>query len=238
MNNSFQEEENPFSLSIGDAMAALLLVFILILSAILLELEETKEKQNIVITEYKNLKQEIYRELYNEFKDDLKDWGADLDSLSLSFKFNEPDVLFSSNSSVLKPEFQIILNDFFPRYVRILRKEQFINNIEEIRIEGHTSSEWLYTATEDFAYIENMRLSQDRTRTTLDFVLSQLENSDTKSWAKSLITANGLSSSQLILNNDNTENKEASRRVEFRVRTDAERRIDDLLRLIEKKDGK
>lgn len=161
-----------------------------------------------------------------------------MDSLSLSFKFNEPDVLFSSNSSVLKPEFQIILNDFFPRYVRILRKEQFINNIEEIRIEGHTSSEWLYTATEDFAYIENMRLSQDRTRTTLDFVLSQLENSDTKSWAKSLITANGLSSSQLILNNDNTENKEASRRVEFRVRTDAERRIDDLLRLIEKKDGK
>jgi len=88
MNNGFQEEENPFSLSIGDAMAALLLVFILILSAILLELEETKEKQNIVITEYKNLKQEIYKELYKEFKDDLKVWGADLDSVSLSFKFN------------------------------------------------------------------------------------------------------------------------------------------------------
>ena len=233
MNNGFQEEENPFSLSIGDAMAALLLVFILILSAILLELEETKEKQNIVITEYKNLKQEIYKELYKEFKDDLNVWGADLDSVSLSFKFNEPDVLFASNSSVLKPEFQRILNDFFPRYVRILRKEQFIKNIEEIRIEGHTSSEWFYTTTEDFAYIENMRLSQDRTRTTLDFVLSQLENSETKNWAKSLITANGLSSSQLVLNKDNSENKEASRRVEFRVRTDAEQRIDDLLRIIE-----
>ncbi len=233
MNNGFQEEENPFSLSIGDAMAALLLVFILILSAILLELEETKEKQNVVITEYKNLKQEIYKELYKEFKDDLKVWGADLDSVSLAFKFNEPDVLFASNSSILKPEFQKILNDFFPRYVRILRQEQFIKNIEEIRIEGHTSSEWLYTTTDDFAYIENMRLSQDRTRTTLDFVLSQLKNSDTKIWAKSLITANGLSSSQLVLNNDKSENKESSRRVEFRVRTDAEQRIDDLLRLIE-----
>lgn len=233
MNNGFQEEENPFSLSIGDAMAALLLVFILILSAILLELEETKEKQNIVITEYKNLKQEIYKELYKEFKDDLKVWGAELDSVSLAFKFNEPDVLFASNSSILKPEFQKILNDFFPRYVRILRQEQFIINIEEIRIEGHTSSEWLYTTTDDFAYIENMRLSQDRTRTTLDFVLTQLENSETKIWAKSLITANGLSSSQLVLNNDKSENKESSRRVEFRVRTDAEQRIDDLLRLIE-----
>jgi len=153
--------------------------------------------------------------------------------LSSEYLFNEPDVLFASNSSVLKPEFQRILNDFFPRYVRILRKEQFIKNIEEIRIEGHTSSEWFYTTTEDFAYIENMRLSQDRTRTTLDFVLSQLENSETKNWAKSLITANGLSSSQLVLNKDNSENKEASRRVEFRVRTDAEQRIDDLLRIIE-----
>lgn len=235
MNNDkgFQEEENPFALSIGDAMAALLLVFVLILSAILLELEETKEKQNIVITEYKNLKQEIYSELYKEFKGDLIEWGAELDSVSLSFKFNEPDVLFASNSSVLKPEFQRILNDFFPRYIRILRKDQFINNIEEIRIEGHTSSEWLYTTTEDFAYTENMRLSQDRTRTTLDFVLNQLENSEIKTWAKTLITANGLSSSQLILNKDSTENKEASRRVEFRVRTDAEKRIDELLRLIE-----
>lgn len=233
MNKGFQEEENPFSLSIGDAMAALLLVFILILSAILLELEETKEKQNTVITEYKNLKQEIYKELYKEFEEDLISWGAELDSISLSFRFNEPDVLFSSNSSVLKPEFQKILNDFFPRYVRILRKEQFINNIEEIRIEGHTSSEWLYTTTDDFAYIENMRLSQDRTRTTLDFILSQLEESETRNWARSLITANGLSSSQLVLNIDDTENKEASRRVEFRVRTDAEQRIEELLKLIE-----
>ena len=229
----FQEEENPFSLSIGDAMAALLLVFILILSAILLELEETKEKQNIVITEYKNLKNEIYEELYEEFKEDLTLWGAELDKSSLSFKFNEPDVLFSTNSSVLKEEFRQILTDFFPRYIAVLRRENFIKNIEEIRIEGHTSSEWIFNASEDLAYVENMRLSQDRTRSTLDYVLAQIENEDARKWSKSLITANGLSSSQLILNEDGSENKEASRRVEFRVRTDAERRIDELLRLIE-----
>jgi hypothetical protein len=45
--------------------------------------------------------------------------------------------------------------------------------------------------------------------------------------------ANGLSSSQLILYSDGSENKEASRRVEFRVRTDAEKQIDELLRIIE-----
>lgn len=230
---AFQEEENPFSLSIGDAMAALLLVFVLILSAILLELEETKEKQNLVITEYKNLKNEIYEELFKEFKDDLGKWGAELDKSNLSFKFNEPDVLFSSNSSVLKSEFKEILSDFFPRYISVLRRNEFINNIEEIRIEGHTSSEWIYNASEDYAYVENMRLSQDRTRSTLNFVLEQIANENARKWTKSLITANGLSSSQLIVNEDGTENKEASRRVEFRVRTDAEKQIDELLRIIE-----
>lgn len=231
--NTFQEEENPFSLSIGDAMAALLLVFVLILSAILLELEETKEKQNLVITEYKNLKNEIYEKLYEEFKDDLGKWGAELERSNLSFKFNEPDVLFSTNSSVLKTEFKEILSDFFPRYISVLRRNEFINNIEEIRIEGHTSSEWIYNASEDYAYVENMRLSQDRTRSTLNFVLEQIANENARQWTKSLITANGLSSSQLIVNEDGTENKEASRRVEFRVRTDAEKRIDELLKIIE-----
>ena len=231
--STHKEEENPFSLSIGDAMAALLLVFILILSAILLELEETKEKQNLVITEYKNLKNEIYQELYQEFKDDLAIWGAELDQSNLSFKFNEPDVLFAPNSSVLKEEFTAILSDFFPRYISVLRREKFIKSIEEIRIEGHTSSEWIYNASEDNAYIENMRLSQDRTRSTLDYVLMQIQDQNARSWTKSLMTANGLSSSQLILNNDGSENKEASRRVEFRVRTDAEKQIDELLRIIE-----
>lgn len=231
--NTFQEEENPFSLSIGDAMAALLLVFILILSAILLELEETKVTQNKVITEYEKLKREIYEELFKEFKDDLAIWGAEIDSSSLSFKFNEPEILFATNSSVLKPKFKDILSDFFPRYISVLRRDNFIENIEEIRIEGHTSSEWIFNASNDLAYIENMRLSQDRTRTTLEFVVLQIENEISRTWTKSLITANGLSSSQLILNNDGSENKEASRRVEFRVRTDAEKRIDALLRLIE-----
>lgn len=231
--SAHKEEENPFSLSIGDVMAALLLVFILILSAILLELEETKEKQNVVITEYKNLKNEIYEELYEEFKDDLTKWGAELDRSTLSFRFNEPDVLFSTNSSVLKEEFITILSEFFPRYISVLRRDKFINNIEEIRIEGHTSSEWIYNASDDLAYIENMRLSQDRTRSTLEFVLNQIKENDARGWTKSLITANGLSSSQLILNPDSTENKEASRRVEFRVRTDAEKQIDKLLRIIE-----
>jgi outer membrane protein OmpA-like peptidoglycan-associated protein len=232
-NTKINEEENPFALSIGDAMAALLLVFILILSSILLELEETKEKQNIVISEYNDLKRQIYYRLKEEFKNDLPNWKAELDSSNLAFRFKEPDILFATGSSVLKTEFQSILSDFFPRYISVLRSAEFIDSIEEIRIEGHTSSEWVYNASQEFAYFENMRLSQDRTRTTLEFTLSQLMDEDSKYWTRSLITANGLSSSQLIYNQLGQEDKEASRRVEFKVRTDAEKKIEELLKLIE-----
>lgn len=234
-NIEVREEENPFALSIGDIMAALLLVFVLILSSILLELEEMKEKQNEVITEYKDLKRQIYEKLNEEFKDDLDGWRAELDSSNLAFRFKEPDILFATGSSVLKPDFKGILVDFFPRYIAVLRSEEFLSNIEEIRIEGHTSSEWVFNASEDFAYFENMRLSQDRTRTTLEFTLNQILDVESKAWTKSLITANGLSSSQLIYNNFGEEDQEASRRVEFRVRTDAEKKIDELLKNIENK---
>ncbi|MCH7396733.1 hypothetical protein MM236_01985 [Belliella sp. DSM 107340] len=234
-NIEIREEENPFALSIGDIMAALLLVFVLILSSILLELEEMKEKQNEVITEYKDLKRQIYEKLNEEFKDDLDGWRAELDSSNLAFRFKEPDILFATGSSVLKPDFKGILADFFPRYITVLRSEEFLSNIEEIRIEGHTSSEWVFNASEDFAYFENMRLSQDRTRTTLEFTLNQILDEESKAWTKSLITANGLSSSQLIYNNFGEEDQEASRRVEFRVRTDAEKKIDELLKNIENK---
>jgi hypothetical protein len=56
-----------------------------------------------------------------------------------------------------------------------------------------------------------------------------------KVWAKEKITANGLSSSKLILDKDGREDKEASRRVEFRVRTDAEKRIEAIQEKIENK---
>ena len=46
-------------------------------------------------------------------------------------------------------------------------------------------------------------------------------------WLRGLITANGLSSSHLIMRNGK-EDKDLSRRVEFRVRTNAEKQLEDI----------
>ena len=62
-----------------------------------------------------------------------------------------------------------------------------------------------------------MGLSQDRTRTVLQYGLTQTQVPPmTLDWARQRITANGLSSSRLRFVRG-TEDREASRRVEFRV---------------------
>ena len=73
-----------------------------------------------------------------------------------------------------------------------------------------------------------MELSQDRTRSVLRFVLDTVNEGEPREWTRRHLTANGLSSSQPILV-DGAEDPAASRRVEFRVRTDAERQLREIL---------
>ncbi|MBR0096017.1 MAG: OmpA family protein, partial [Synergistaceae bacterium] len=120
-----------------------------------------------------------------------------------------------------------VLDDFFPRYIKILNL--YKDNIAEVRIEGHTSSEWIGSKNNLEAYFNNMKLSQDRTRAVLNYCLNMPAMKEHQAWAISAITANGLSSSKLILNSHGKEDAALSRRVEFRVRTDADKRIMKIL---------
>jgi len=216
-------EENPFALSIGDLMAALLLIFVLLLTTTLLMLQEEFEKKSDVAERYTAVKENLYKQLLIEFKDDLKKWNAELDPKELSMRFKEPKVLFEYDKYTLREGFKDIIDNFFPRYIKVLTMSEFKDAIEEIRIEGHTDS--------DGGYFYNMKLSQDRTRSVLEYSLSVLQNDAKKDWVKKLLTANGLSSSKLIYDNDTkTENREASRRVEFKVRTNAEKQIQEMLK--------
>jgi outer membrane protein OmpA-like peptidoglycan-associated protein len=223
------ENENPFALSIGDLMAALLLIFILLVGATLLLIKKDEERTVELISEYEALQDSLYQDLRTEFEDDLPRWSAVIERKTLSIRFTEPDVLFEKGEATVRPRFKKILNDFFPRYIRILRRPQYRSSIREIRIEGHTSSEWSPGATEEEAYFNNMRLSQDRTRTVLRYVLRTLGREPVNDWTKNLITANGLSSSDLIYTESGNEDREASRRVEFRVRTNAENQLERIL---------
>ena len=236
-------DENPFSLSLGDLMAGLLLIFILLLSFVMLRLNEDvvdirklKEMLLEISTEYASKREKLYEDLKSEFQDDLEKWNAVLDREKLSVRFKEPSVLFVQGKSEVRLAFKKILNEFFPRYINTLKNSEYVNEIVEIRIEGHTSSEWSDTIVSEedafIAYILNMKLSQDRTRRVLEYVLQIPDVSSNRDWTQQRLTANGLSSSKLILNLDGTQNREESRRVEFRVRTDAEKQLEKIKRKI------
>ena len=211
-------EQNDFSLSTGDLMAGLLFIFILLLMGALLQVQEKAEEDELIVHQYDLIKTELYDELHEEFKDSLTAWHASIDS-TLCIRFQEPAMLFDNNMYILKPLFKDILNDFFPRYIEVLNRPKYKDNIVEIRIEGHTDS--------NGEYFHNMELSQNRTRSVLAYCFS-LMSEEQITWAKSLITANGLSSSQPILKNG-VEDKTLSRRVEFRVRTNAEKHLEEIV---------
>jgi outer membrane protein OmpA-like peptidoglycan-associated protein len=226
--NTLEEKNNQFDLSTGDLMASLLMVFVLCLIGTMLQLQEEFDDKSNVAERYKELQTQIYIDLQEEFKDDLKTWGAEIDKEQLIFRFTEPDILFKAGRSEVKQEFKDILKRFFPRYVKVLSSMNYKNHIEEIRVEGHTSSEGQNGMTDEEAYFYNMKLSQDRTRSVLSFVLDQLGN-NVYQWTKLRTTANGLSSVKPIAKNNTEVNRKLNRRVEFRIKTDAEKQIREML---------
>jgi outer membrane protein OmpA-like peptidoglycan-associated protein len=224
-------EDGEHWLSVSDMMSGLMVIFLFIaISYIMQVLEDRKQLIEIAVT-YEKTKEVIYQELHEEFKDDLKKWNAEIDKETLAFRFQEPDVLFNVGEAELKNKFKVILDDFFPRYISVLSVYKV--DIEEIKVEGHTSSEWnMETASSNEIYFLNMKLSQNRTRVTLEYCLMLQKVESDREWIRSIVTANGLSSSKPILLSNGKEDTVRSRRVEFKVKTNSEKQI---LKILQKK---
>jgi outer membrane protein OmpA-like peptidoglycan-associated protein len=222
--NKSHESSEEHWLSVSDLMAGLMMVFLFIAIAFMRDVSIEKDKIKDVAVAYQENQVAIFDALNTEFGQELSKWRASVDKETLSFQFNSPEVLFDTGESQLKPEFKNILNSFIPRYLSVL--EAFKSSIDEVRIEGHTSSEWADNTSEDRAYFLNMELSQNRTRSVLtySYLVPEL-NEEQKSWVKSNFAAVGLASSRMKLNEDGSENKERSRRVSFRVITNADIQI-------------
>lgn len=219
--------------SVADLMAGLMMVFLFIsvssIRSAYLERDNVKiEKDKIeeIAIAYQENQEAIFKALTKEFDPDLRKWDAKINKNTLSFVFNSPNVLFAPGEIRIRTEFKEILNDFFPRYLNIL--SSFSKDINEVRIEGHTSSLWNDSTTNDIAYFNNMRLSQGRTRSVLQHIYLLESIRGSKEWIKQHIVAVGFSSSKKIIEN-NMENYERSRRVTFRVITNADTQIRQIL---------
>ena len=130
-------------ISISDMMAGIMMIFLLITVSFMLitqkaqedlrvqnqKLLEINEAMSSIAKDYSDLRQELYEALLKEFGKDLKVWDASIDEDN-TIRFNEPEVLFDIGAKQVKKRFKDILDDFFPRYVKILALEKFQNSIE------------------------------------------------------------------------------------------------------------
>lgn len=140
----------------------------------------------------------------------------------------ESDVLFAYGKSDLTAEGKAYIDRFLPAYLSALMTEENESYISEIIIEGHTDP----TDT----YLKNLKLSQDRAYGVADYILSPDNRSLTsaqKNSLKALLTANGRSYSDPILDENGNVDSEASRRVVFKFRLTDEQMIQQMRDILE-----
>ena len=220
------QDEANFGLSIGDVMTALLLIIILVMMNALSTLRAETDKTN----EFEATRKHLNAELYREFEPDFKRLYLDVDTVNGVINFSSPTVLFDACSETVKLDFQVILQEFYPRYLEVLTQKEFKDVIDEVRVEGHTSSDWGgcrgFTCPLDAdglpdAYLCNLRLSQNRSFEVLNFLL-QIDEEE-RDWFQDKAVAMGYSYSNLVYYPyTKVENIGASRRVSFRALLDYE----------------
>jgi len=222
-------------ISFSDIMTGLMIIFMFIAISYIMESERQRNK---IFVEFQNTKNNLYNELDSSFHDDFEEWEVILDN-DLSIKFVNEDFLFESGESRIKGKFKTILEEFLPRYFDIILQDKYIDNIAEIRIEGHTDT-IPYPTRDPDPYIANIKLSQERSAAVLKYfrnmdyyTMLSKENSEQ---LRFLLTANGLSYGKTVGNDRRLTyitkkpiNNDYSRRVEFRIITTSEKLIEKVL---------
>jgi outer membrane protein OmpA-like peptidoglycan-associated protein len=233
---SRRKNQDSYWVSFSDIMTGLMIIFMFIAINYIIQ-----------IIEYKFVEQDIYNALQVNLKEELDNETLELSpdgTVRFNFK-KENKELFASGRPEITKEFKKRLNIFTPKYLKIITTDNYLNNISEIRIEGHTDTDPPRDKRRD-NYDYNLELSSDRARSVLNYIRNH------KSYKKYpdsiqnrldfLFTSNGLSFSRALNNNkdiiylasDKKVNNELSRRVEFKIVTSNKDLVEKIVKREEK----
>ena len=253
--NQIKKEEGVgYWQSYSDMMAALLLIFVLIIAVTIVALNDYKERlaaQNEELLARQDLLERQADE-YMRLKEELEEKQAEIDKIigvkqeiieALNSEFSkeqiainidqqtgaivfDASILYDRSKSQLKAEGVKFLDKFLPIYIGVLFKDEFKDDIAEIIIEGHTDT--------DSGYMYNLGLSQDRALSVVQYCLSDSSLSkEQKEQLRSMITANGRSFSNPVYDADGKVDLAKSRRVEVKFRLKDEEMIQELQSILE-----
>jgi outer membrane protein OmpA-like peptidoglycan-associated protein len=211
-------------MSISDMMSGLMLVFLFISISFMMRVEAEKQEMKDVAISYRDTKVNLNEALFSEFENDLQDWNASI-TKDNSIVFSSPEVLFEVSKSDINDKFRTILQQFFSRYLKILTSPEYVDEIQELRVEGHTSKSWKNATSKKEIYLKNMQLSQERAYKVLSYCYG-LDDENVvqhREWLEKHFRANGMAFSKL-------RDAKTARRVEFSIQMKSEDRVYEILR--------
>ncbi len=223
-----KESRQEHWVSMSDLMAGLMMVFMLIAITYLRLVHFQRQDVEKIAYAHRESHQAILNALRTELPPSVLSKIHATIREDLSVEFQATEFSFDRGSANMPAAFQVALAEFFPRYLRVIAMHR--ENIQEVRIEGHTSSEWGDGELgPDEGYFKNMELSQGRTREVLRLCHGASPDDEVKGWIRKNFVAVGYSSAKAKSRADGSEDGAASRRVTFRIITNAETRIGQII---------
>lgn len=222
-----QVEANNYWISFSDLMTGLMVIFLFIAINYIIQ-----------VIENKFVSQEIYNQLKEQFDKEIKNKDIELSpNGTIRFRPRGDKMLFKTGKYYLTKDFKTALDEFLPRYIKIVTDSNYIEYISEIRIEGHTDT--IPPKREKYGYIDsytyNLALSSKRAQSVLNYLRNSSSykqlSSDVRKRLDFLFTANGLSFSRALnadkkivyTDNNKVIDNNLSRRVEFKIVTSNEK---------------
>ena len=154
---------------------------------------------------------DLLEQLRKLFADEISKNELSIKS-DLTLELLDPRLYFKTGVYRLTSSQEHFLDRFAKKLIPFLRKHQ--NQIAQLEINGHTSSEW---ANADFTsnYVQNAELSMQRSFSVMHFIFKK-QNHANQLFLSKILKESGLSYSKKATQNGK-ELKEQSRRVNFRV---------------------
>ena len=178
------------------------------------------EKVGKILIEEDRAREKFVAELKRDLGAEIRAAKGRIDEFDGTITFPE-NALFPVGGYNILPNFLDTLNKMCPVWLEKLRKFGSRREIEEILIEGHSSSEWRDASTKRDAWILNLELSQRRAQSVLEHCLQLVEGSPSGDWFRAKLGAIGYSSSRPVLE-DGQESVRKSRRAVFKMRLSRE----------------
>lgn len=214
---SHSNSESVFQNSITDLMTSLAVIFILLLIFFIRKeyteaarAEKAIKQLNEALLSTRTMKDELKRRLAEKgypAEDDPHD------SLAVVYHAGSDNLQFDVNKDLLKPRGKGYLNEFIPALVSVVCDDDIFPSLRSILVEGHTDSD----GNDEY----NLRLSQLRAFAVLKHSLDYCGLSSRERERFLYLTSiNGRGERDLLPPGRDAggEDKDASRRVEFKIR--------------------